>query len=134
MQSRIGEKPSYSNGHSCIWSIAAISRIVGRKVQARSTMLRCGFDAARCRMAQERVWSDARENTADGVKRIFLRDSNGVLVELNFRMPQQIYASLRVEMPTDVLLILQTGRNRIGQKWTLPEAKLRRAAIKFLGF
>jgi len=47
-----------------------------------------GFEVARRRFAQHGVRFDARENAADGVKRIFLRDPNGVLIELNFRASQ----------------------------------------------
>lgn len=47
----------------------------------------CGFEAARRHISRQSLWFDARENTADGVKRIFVRDPNGVLLELNYRSP-----------------------------------------------
>ena len=46
------------------------------------------FETMRDHCAEHAVWFDLREHTADGVKRIFLRDPNGILIELNYHSPQ----------------------------------------------
>jgi catechol 2,3-dioxygenase-like lactoylglutathione lyase family enzyme len=43
-----------------------------------------GFDVMRDRLLRHGISFDAREKTADGVKRIFVTDPNGVMLELNY--------------------------------------------------
>lgn len=44
-----------------------------------------GFGVMKDRLVRNGAWFDAREATPDGAKRIFVRDPNGVTIELNYK-------------------------------------------------
>lgn len=78
----------FSEGHAAIHLFDASTTAVPQMHEAGAlhhvAFSSRGFEAMKDRLARNGAWFDAREATADGIKRIFVRDPNGVPIEFNY--------------------------------------------------
>lgn len=78
----------FSDGHPALHlfdvSVDNVPQALGKGALHHVAFSSRGFEAMKHRLAQNGAWFDAREATADGIKRIFVRDPNGVPIEFNY--------------------------------------------------
>jgi catechol 2,3-dioxygenase-like lactoylglutathione lyase family enzyme len=79
----------FSDGHPAIHlfdaSSVAVPQTQGAGALHHVAFFGRGFETMKHRLVRSGAWFDAREATTDGAKRIFVRDPNGVTIELNYK-------------------------------------------------
>lgn len=78
----------FTDGHPALHifdaSVKNVPQALGRGVLHHIAFSSRGFDAMKHQLTRNGARFDAREVTADGIKRIFVRDPNGIPIEFNY--------------------------------------------------